>query len=45
MKEHHLLILNNSLSNMIQFMKEIEAEIEAGNEYNLSFEEKAFFDV
>lgn len=33
------------LSNMIQFMKEIEAEIEAGNEYNLSFEEKAFFDV
>lgn len=33
------------LSNMIQFMKEIEAEIEAGNEYNLSFEEKAFFDA
>lgn len=30
---------------MIQLKKEIEAEIEAGNEYNLSTEEKAFFDA
>lgn len=33
------------LEEMIKLKKEIEEELKAGNEYNLSTEEKAFFDV
>ena len=33
------------LEEMIKLKKEIEEELKAGNEYNLSAEEKAFFDV
>ncbi len=33
------------LEEMIKLKKEIEEELKAGNEYNLSVEEKAFFDV
>lgn len=37
--------LQKILEEMIKLKKEIEKEIKAGNKYNLSIEEKAFFDA
>ena len=37
--------IEQMINEMIQLKKEIEEEITAGNEYNLSPEEKAFFDA
>ena len=37
--------IEQMISEMIQLKREIEAEMEAGNQYNLSIEEKAFFDA
>lgn len=37
--------IEQMLEEMIKLKKEIEKEVESGNEYNLSVEEKAFFDA